>query len=65
MCCGTAKSPCIEVNLHPDVEMHTDVEENCCGTAKSPCIEVEMHQDVEENCAETEEVPEDKTKEDE
>ena len=59
MCCGTAKSPCIEVNLHPDVE------ENCCGTAKSPCIEVEMHQDVEENCAETEEVPEDKTKEDE
>ncbi len=43
MCCGTAKSPCIEVELHPAVA------ENCCGTAKSPCIEVEVHPDVKEN----------------
>lgn len=48
MCCGTAKSPCIEIELHPSVA------ENCCGTAKSPCIEIEAHPDVMENSSESE-----------
>jgi hypothetical protein len=47
MCCGTAKSPCIEVELHPAVA------ENCCGTAKSPCIEIESHSDVKENSSDS------------
>jgi hypothetical protein len=69
MCCGTAKSPCIEILLHPDVaenccgtakspcievELHPDVSESCCGTAKSPCIEVELHPDVKENSSDSE-----------
>jgi hypothetical protein len=53
MCCGTAKSPCIEILLHPDVA------ENCCGTAKSPCIEVELHPDVKENSSDSESSSED------
>lgn len=43
MCCGTAKSPCIDIEIHPSVA------ENCCGTAKSPCIEIELHPDVKQN----------------
>lgn len=49
MCCGTAKSPCIAIELHPAVA------ESCCGTAKSPCIEVELHPEVEKNASEEEE----------
>lgn len=48
MCCGTAKSPCIEIALHPSVA------ENCCGTAKSPCIEIEISPEVKENSSESE-----------
>jgi len=53
MCCGTAKSPCIEVELHPGVA------ENCCGTAQSPCIEVELHPDVKENSSDSDNPSED------
>ena len=53
MCCGTAKSPCIEIVLHPDLA------ENCCGTAKSPCIEVELHPDVKENSSDSDSSSED------
>ena len=53
MCCGTAKSPCIEIQPHPEVE------ENCCGTAKSPCIEIEPHPEVEENSSESEDTSDD------
>ena len=54
MCCGTAKSPCIEIDLH------SSVAENCCGTAKSPCIEIEQHPDVEENSSKPETNSDDK-----
>lgn len=48
MCCGTAKSPCIEFELYVDADV------NCCGTAKSPCIEIELHPEVEENRTDSE-----------
>ena len=43
MCCGTAMSPCIEIELHPSVA------ENCCGTAMTPCIEIEPSKEAKEN----------------
>lgn len=46
MCCGTAKFPCIEIDVHPSVT------ENCCGTAKFPCIEIETHPEVKKNSSE-------------
>jgi hypothetical protein len=70
MCCGTAKNPCIELELHPivaenccgtakspciEIEAHPEVAENCCGTAKSPCIEIEAHPEVKENSSESSE----------
>ena len=48
MCCGTAMSPCIEIELHPSVA------ENCCGTAMTPCIEIEPSKEVKENSAKSE-----------
>lgn len=51
MCCGTAKSPCIEMEINPSVA------ENCCGTAKSPCIEMEINPGVAENCCGTAKSP--------
>lgn len=47
MCCGTAKNPCVEIEL-PSV-----VAENCCGTAKNPCVEIEPNVEVKENSAES------------
>ena len=47
MCCGTAKNPCIEI------EVSSVVAENCCGTAKNPCVEIEPGVEVKENSAES------------
>lgn len=43
MCCGTAKFPCIEI------EVSSSVAENCCGTAKFPCVEIDVHPEVAKN----------------